>query len=327
MPARPPPHRNGPAASRSPPRRIGNGPAAPTFNRMQQNRPDRGSPARAALPTLPDVKRKNRLQRGLDRLLSLPGRALVWFLTRETREYQTFAVYDRATLAACLQPCDILLVEGNQWISGAIKYLTQSTWSHAALYVGNIIEPGERPDDPKVLIEADIKQGVIGVPLSTYTRLNTRICRPVGLTPEDKARVINYMMRHLGMAYDLKNVVDLARYLLPTPPVPGRFRRRLLALGSGDPTRAICSSLIAQAFQSVRYPILPDIVEHASDEELVTLYTIRHHSLFTPRDFDLSPYFAIVKPTLENGFDYRQLRWQEDEADAGEAVHSSADER
>ena len=39
---------------------------------------------------------------------------------------------------------------------------------------------------------------------------------------------------------------------------------------------------------------------------------IRHHSLFTPRDFDLSPYFEVVKLTLKTGFDYRQLNWYED---------------
>ena len=44
---------------------------------------------------------------------------------------------------------------------------------------------------------------------------------------------------------DLKNVFDLARYLFPVPPVPSRLRRRLIALGSGDPTRAICSTVIA----------------------------------------------------------------------------------
>ena len=38
-------------------------------------------------------------------------------------------------------------------------------------------------------------------------------------------------------------------------------------------------------------------------------YYIRHHSLFAPRDFDLSPYFAVVKPTLERGFDYKSIRW------------------
>ena len=36
---------------------------------------------------------------------------------------------------------------------------------------------------------------------------------------------------------------------------------------------------------------------------------IRHHSLFAPRDFDLSPYFKIVKPTVEHGFDYKALEW------------------
>ena len=114
-------------------------------------------------------------------------------------------------------------------------------------------------------------------------------------------------MSRIGEPYDLKNVFDLARYLLPTPPVPSRWRRRMLALGSGDPTRAICSTLIAQAYESVHYPILPLYVplqagEHAKDahEELLR---IRHYSLFRPRDFDISPYFAIVKPTLVHDFD------------------------
>src|SRR5208282_354723 len=34
---------------------------------------------------------------------------------------------------------------------------------------------------------------------------------------------------------------------------------RMLALGSGDPTHTICSTLIAEAFQHVRYPVLPRI--------------------------------------------------------------------
>lgn len=243
----------------------------------------------------------------VDRLLSLPGRALVRFITRRSRGYRQFSVHGRAQLAQFIQPCDVLLVEGDLWVSGAIKYLTQSTWSHAALHVGDIIEPERDREDPPVLVEADLQQGVIGVPLSKYARLNTRICRPVGLSAQDRSRVINYAMRHLGFAYDLKNVIDLARYLLPTPPVPVRFRRRMLSLGSGDPTRAICSSLIAQAFASVRYPILPESVAREADAH--TVYALRHHSLYTPRDFDLSPYFAIVKPTIESRFDYRSFEW------------------
>ena len=36
------------------------------------------------------------------------------------------------------------------------------------------------------------------------------------------------------------------------------------------------------------------------------LLHFRHYSLFAPRDFDVSPYFEIVKPTLRDDFDYRQ---------------------
>jgi len=243
---------------------------------------------------------------GINKVLSIPGRFLVKVLTSETGAYQTFSVHDPETLGRYLEPCDVLLVEGNLYLSGAIKYLTQSTWSHSAMYVGNIIDPEDSPTDPKVLIEADIKEGVVGVPLSKYRQFNIRICRPVGLSADDRHRVINYMMKHLGNAYDVKNIVDLARYLLPTPPVPRRFRRRMIALGSGDPTRAICSSLIAQAFQSINYPILP---LRAPEDQREEQYLIRHHSLFAPRDFDLSPYFEIVKPTLQAGFEYRKFAW------------------
>ena len=76
---------------------------------------------------------------------------------------------------------------------------------------------------------------------------------------------MEFMIDSVGMKYDLKNVTDLLRYLLPKPLVPARWRRRMLVLGSGDPTRGICSTMLAQAFQSVRYPILPHVqVERTS---------------------------------------------------------------
>jgi hypothetical protein len=84
------------------------------------------------------------------------------------------------------------------------------------------------------------------------------ICRPVGLSRDEIDKVSSYAIARLGHTYDLRNIIDLAKYLLPTPPVPTQFRRRLLALGSADPTQAICSSLIAQAFQSIKYPILSE---------------------------------------------------------------------
>lgn len=102
----------------------------------------------------------------------------------------------------------------------------------------------------------------------------------------------------------------------------------MLALGSGDPTRAICSTLIAQAFQSVRYPILPIIESIASNDPMCPgcideILHVRHHSLFVPRDFDVSPYFEVVKPALAPSFDHHALVWS-DRQPAVPAALSSA---
>jgi hypothetical protein len=162
--------------------------------------------------------------------------------------------------------------------------------------------------EPHTLIEAEVGIGVDSAPLSKYTRFHTRVCRPVGLVAEDCDKVCAYAIERIGLEYDLKNIIDLMRYLMPLP-VPQRWRRRALALGSGDPTRIICSALIAQAFESVRYPILPKITHMESRVARRQLLEIRHHSLYAPRDFDISPYFAVVKPTIENGFQYKNLHW------------------
>lgn len=48
-------------------------------------------------------------------------------------------------------------------------------------------------------------------------------------------RVAQYMIDRVGLRYERRAVIHLARVMLPTPPIPIRFRRRMLALGSGDP--------------------------------------------------------------------------------------------
>ncbi len=236
---------------------------------------------------------------------------LACYLDRPIRHYEPLAAVSLDCLTAVLRPADVLLVEGKCRVSTPIKYLTQSTWSHAALFVGDFRGTGCGLDAP-TLIEADLQHGVRAVSLSYYAGHNLRICRPAGLTEADGGHVCRYAIERLGLEYDLKNVIDLARYLLPVPPVPVYWRRQLLALGSGSPTRAICSTLIAQAFQSVRYPILPQV--EAADGQRLTqgareVLHVRHHSLFTPRDFDISPYFQILKPEVECGFDYHELIW------------------
>ncbi len=245
----------------------------------------------------------------MNTLLKKTGFHLARYLQKELPGYHPTTHTNPRHLAASLHPGDILLVEGNLRVSTAIKYLTQSTWSHACFYAGPIAG-GDDPSDPLCLIEADVIDGVVARPLSKYAGQHVRICRPVHLRDEDRAALVAFMIGKIGMTYDIKNAIDLLRYLLPQPPVPVRWRRRLLALGSGDPTRAICSTLIAQAFEHIRYPILPTIkksaAEDGSEREIMH---IRHHSLYTPRDFDISPYFQIIKPTLEAGFDYRTITW------------------
>jgi hypothetical protein len=250
-----------------------------------------------------------------DRITRWLGSRLGAYLTQVTGTQGTAAPIDPAQLMACLKPGDVLLVEGQTRVSVAIKYLTQSTWSHAALYAG---PTGLSDSDgrPKCFLEADIREGVRAVGVANFEGLHCRVCRPVGLSAADIDAVIGFVTARIGHRYDLKNVFDLARYLFPTPPVPVRWRRRMLALGSGDPTRAICSTLIAQAFQSVRYPILPHIETVPSSDPrcqgcVDEILRVRHHSLFVPRDFDVSPYFDVVKPTLAGGFDHRALVWHE----------------
>lgn len=234
---------------------------------------------------------------------------------------------EAALVAETLAPGDVLLVEGNTRMSAAIKYLTQSMWSHAALYVGPRRDLPAVDGEAATLIEADVLEGVRAVPLSYYGSFRVRICRPVNLTPADRERLIGYLLQRMGHQYDLKHVWDLARYLLRFP-VPARLRRRVICCGSGDPTRAICSTLIAQAFGAVRYPILP-IISRKNDgnrgrADLVReLWQIRHHSLYVPRDFDISPFFQVVKPRIAKPFDYRRAPWGESTAAGAEEPEDS----
>ncbi|CAM5538205.1 lipo-like protein [Rhodanobacter lindaniclasticus] len=242
------------------------------------------------------------------------GRALARYLSRPRTGGMHFGTSRYDMLEASLRPADVLLVDGSSRIGGAIKYITQSSWSHAALYVGDALREQHPELGAHVLIEADVVEGVRALPLEAYRGAHTRICRPVGLRSGEVGQVIEHAARRLGQRYDMRNVIDLMRYLLPVPPVPGRWRRRLLALGSGEPTQAICSSLIAAAFHSVRYPILPMLDRdyrqlrgtHGARREILH---IRSSKLFTPRDFDISPYFRIIKPMIEHGFDPHHLHW------------------
>jgi hypothetical protein len=289
----------------------------------------------------------SRLHRGIIR-------AFVSILTRPIKRYTLTLPNDLTALERYIRKGDVVLVEGNQRISECIKYLTQSSWSHAALYVGDeplkrdpelrrrlIDEFGEH-DAHHLLVEALVERGVVLTPLSRYAEFNIRLCRPYGLKPADLGVVLEHAIVSVGHTYDLRNVFDLARYFFPVSIVPPRLGREALHFGSGEPTRVICSSLIAEGFALVRFPILPVFEPYPKGPRPATparlwqslrrgvtphgVFRSVSPSLITPRDFDLSPYFEIVKFNVIESmrFDYRRMVWAEGEPPAPSKLDKSA---
>lgn len=246
-----------------------------------------------------------------------------------------------------IRPADVLLVEGRLRVSNAIKVITQSSWSHTALYVGclyDIKDPVAKarvqqhydgPSDEPLVIESQLGQGTIVSPLQNYKEFHTRICRPKGISSEDVNKVITHATMFLGMEYDVRQLLDLARFLIPWWTfMPRRWHSSLFEHNAQATTKVLCSSMIASAFTSVRFPVLPLIFQ--DDNKKFTLKE-RNFRLFTPRDFDYSPYFEIIKYPLlgkdDVGF-YRKLPWDEtgiigEEAqkylDAHDILHVSED--
>jgi hypothetical protein len=258
------------------------------------------------------------------KLFSYLGRKLAHFLSKPQTNEDLFSTNNPQLLQRTLRKGDILLIEGTSRFSTSIKFLTQSTWSHATLYIGDHLDT-PLDQESLSLLEVDVEEGVRVVPLSYYMDQHSRICRPIGLSESEINQVIQFAVARIGNRYDLKNIFDLVRFLIPTPPIPIKWRRRALSLGSGDPTRAICSSLIAQAFQSINYPILPDVTYvNPIDSQRIDNYTKLHRrrdpSFFAPRDFDVSPYFEVIKPIVQNGFNHHHLHWEEN--DSREHSHS-----
>ncbi len=220
-----------------------------------------------------------------------------------------------------IRPADVVLVEGRTRISNSIKNITLSSWTHAALYIGRLgdIEDYDLREylayhyagdaaEPLV-IEALLGEGTVVTPLRYYQNYHLRICRPKGLSRTDAERVIRHCIGCIGLDYDVRQLLDLARFLFPYGLLPRRWRSSLFAHNTGMPTRTVCSTMIGEAFQSVRFPILPLAREPAGKRGSLRE---RNAKLFTPRDFDYSPYFEIIKYPMFD-FDelavYRQLPW------------------
>lgn len=241
---------------------------------------------------------------------------------------------DFSQLLREIRPADVLLFEGRTRVGEVIKIITLSPWTHAAIYIGSlndIDEPETRAlikkhydgkVDTPLVIESLLGYGTIITPLTEYFEENLRVCRPTGLSTIDRDKTVCFAAEHLGMNYDVRQLLDLARFMFPYGVLPRRWRSTLFQHNAGKPTNIICSSMIARCFQSVNFPITPIIKSDNNDR---VKFHKRHFRLFVPCDFDYSPSFEVLKfptwPLLNKG-EYRNLPWEEEGEDLQESNES-----
>ena len=236
------------------------------------------------------------------------GRVIVRYLDRPVHGYEPFTPSDPDALRQSLEPGDVLLVEGNNHISGVIKYLTQSTWSHSALYVGPIAGCAAEDGEPHVLIEANAGEGVVSAPLSKYFRFHTRICRPVGLTEEDCTSVCAYAIARIGFSYDLKNIVDLMRYLFPASGAAALataidcawFRRSVAAHLFGADRGSVSRGALSNPAEDQTDPQPASPGADSGDSSFLALLParFRHFALFQRGETDHSQRFQLQGPAV-----------------------------
>lgn len=237
------------------------------------------------------------------------------------REVDRIPLSDFDRLRYELRPGDVLLIEGRAKVSDIIKMITQSIWTHSLIYVGrlhDIDDPDLRAhikkfhdigNEDQIIIESLLGQGTIADTLEKYKNDHVRICRPRGLTRADSQQVIHYAIRQLGTDYNVRQLLDLARFMFPYGILPRRWRSSLFEHNAGRPTKTVCSSMMAEAFARVHFPIRS--VLHQDKDGSLKLYR-RNSQLIIPSDFDYSPYFDVIKyPMLD--LDelalYKKLPW------------------
>ena len=248
-------------------------------------------------------------------------KSLSEWLTRDL-DIPAYPLSDFDRIKHELKMGDVILIEGSSRISKAIRNLTHSTWTHSALYIGRIhdIEDvglrkiiahhySETSNGKQLMIEGMMGEGTIVSPIEKYRKSHMRICRPTGISHPDAQKVVAFSIKALGMPYHIRRIVDMVRFLLPWSILP---RHWVSTLFSDEPTSKgeVCSSLIARAFTSINFPILPLVQVDKKTGKVNLLH--RNYRLFTPSDFDYSPYFEIIKYPMFNLTDepdYRELPW------------------
>jgi len=247
-------------------------------------------------------------------------------LEKPRKSYEQRVYNNLKKLYNVIRPGDVVLVEGRSKMSRLINLFTRSHWSHVTMYVGKeLISPGYKQRDfylkkhgknaNHMLVEAFSGEGVIAAPLIKYKDYNIRICRPYGIIESDLRHVVEQVISRLGMHYDNQNIVAIALMILQTIWRPKSKHTFRACLGNCNDFQVICSGMIAQAFQNVGYPIVPVLLPRSQKDALNKNnpyggdLIMRHYTQITPKDFDLSPNFEVIKYNIIGTaqFDYKSL--------------------
>ena len=216
-----------------------------------------------------------------------------WLIYEEENGGTKFSEFER--LRYELKPGDVLLIEGRSKVADITKLITQSIWTHSCLYLGRIHDIADHDlrarirnyhdfaDDEQLIIEALLSDGTIVDSIEKYKGEHIRICRPTGLSHDEIQKVFEYAILQLGTDYNLRHLLDLARFMFPYNLLPRRWRSTLFHHNAGRPTETICSTMMAEAFASVHYPIRPII--HQTEDGRLKLHK-RNSKLISPPDFD-----------------------------------------
>jgi hypothetical protein len=231
-----------------------------------------------------------------------------------------FPLSDFDRISHELRPCDVVLIEGRSRVSDIIRWLTNSPWTHAALYIGRLydIEDDELrariaslyggDSGDRLVIESLLGFGTVVRSLDVHDDEHLRICRPSRLSHTDALEVIRYAVSQIGLDYDVRQILDLARFLFPWYLLPKKWASTLFTRNAGRTEKTVCSTMIAEAFGYVNFPILP-LVKHTEEGKLKLFR--RNPRLCTPSDFDYSPYFEIIKYPFMDFYhaEYHLLPW------------------
>lgn len=244
-----------------------------------------------------------------------PSSIIHWLYNSQKNYGVNWCNFDHA--AQIIEPGDVILVDGTAPADKRIKSISGSNWSQVLLYLGrlhDIKDPSLRAmasdyipcqSNTQLLLKVDLVHGVHLITLSELQDVQLRICRPSGLTDAEKQSVIRYGLSRLENNKKHAWWPAIRLLLVPWSWFPRHWRKPIFKLLSGRRLRRAVGGTIGDSFSFIQFPILP-LVKKEFDGK-TKLY--RHYPMvFYPSDFDLSPYFDVVKYPFADQIDGKGLR-------------------